>query len=485
MAFLRKSTSEGNVGLLYSIIQKCIRRGLEQECLYYSQILYNEATKNSLRKRLVYVVNEDICNLDLSEEIMNCKDEDLFKYVILCCKLKKTHDSAWLSRLALHYSMNKLKTDNEELLEAMKLTEFVRKKDYESIKQFLGDYNKMYNYSSKNNLVWSSLILWERRPELKQEYSIDDIILPEPKKFDEIPFWVKDKHVPGGTKGYQFFFDNSLVVNKSIYKDAFGNCMDKYSEECKKVYLDDEKNLGNGKTKELYKKWLLDEKVIPGFKDIIQVQLVTSKNKPCVYYVTSKKDNKKYVLKGPMKGKMRKQIMRTETLKKRLKLNHLNVEFINLFNQNWMKSDSLLDYDPSLKTLKSSKLEENVYIYSGENCNIEFEMIDDSFIEIFEQYLLKLLVGANDICARNFIHKDGKVYSIDDHSLKLDIDFNNIKMKKSLKDIWDKKIVENKEKLISILTEWYLILEGNVILTNRVCILIDKIKNLKISLLEL
>ena len=68
MAFLRKSTSEGNVGLLYSIIQKCIRRGLEKECLYYSKILYNEATKNSLRKRLVYVVNEDICNLDLSEE---------------------------------------------------------------------------------------------------------------------------------------------------------------------------------------------------------------------------------------------------------------------------------------------------------------------------------------------------------------------------------------------------------------------------------
>ena len=53
----------------------------------------------------------------------------------------------------------------------------------------------MYNYSSKNNLVWSSLIMWKRRPELKQEYSIDDIILPEPKKFTEIPFWVKDKHV--------------------------------------------------------------------------------------------------------------------------------------------------------------------------------------------------------------------------------------------------------------------------------------------------
>ena len=55
MAFLRKPLSEGSVGMIYSIIQKCIRRGLEEECLYYSMMLYNEATKNSLRKRLVYV----------------------------------------------------------------------------------------------------------------------------------------------------------------------------------------------------------------------------------------------------------------------------------------------------------------------------------------------------------------------------------------------------------------------------------------------
>ena len=40
MAFLRKSTSEGNVGLLYSILQKCIRRGLEKESLYYANIIY-------------------------------------------------------------------------------------------------------------------------------------------------------------------------------------------------------------------------------------------------------------------------------------------------------------------------------------------------------------------------------------------------------------------------------------------------------------
>ena len=42
MAFLRKQTSEGSIAELYSVIQKCIRRGLEKECLYYSEILFNE-----------------------------------------------------------------------------------------------------------------------------------------------------------------------------------------------------------------------------------------------------------------------------------------------------------------------------------------------------------------------------------------------------------------------------------------------------------
>ena len=74
---------------------------MEEECLYYSNILYKEGTPNSLRKRLVYVTNEDICNLKLAKEIMECKDEDLFKYIVICCRMKKTHDSAWLSRLAL------------------------------------------------------------------------------------------------------------------------------------------------------------------------------------------------------------------------------------------------------------------------------------------------------------------------------------------------------------------------------------------------
>ena len=456
MAFLRKQTSEGSIGLLYSIIQKCIRRGLEEECLYYSNILYKEGTPNSLRKRLVYVTNEDICNLKLAKEIMECKDEDLFKYILICCRMKKTHDSAWLSRLALHYSMNNLKSDDEELIEAMKLTEFIRKDDYKSIRGYITkEYSKLYSFTDKNNLVWASYILLKNRSELNQEYDIN-IEIPEGNKFNSIPNWVMDKHVSGGTKGYKFFFDNSLVVNENIYGDKG----DKFSEECKKVYLDDEKNLGNGKTKILYKMWKENidkyEKIIPGYKNIVQIQLITSKGKPPVYFVTDKKDNKKYVLKGPITCDMRKQIMKTEKIKKVLEFNHLNVEIINIFEENWMKMDSLLDYDFNNKELKTSKLEENVYIYNGENNNYNFDDInEENFMKLFKNYMLRLVIGANDHCARNFITDGIKVYSIDDHSVDQDFnDFNDIKMKKDIKLKWNEYIIKNKIEILEILNKW-------------------------------
>ncbi len=476
MAFLRKQTSEGSIAVLYSLIQKCIRRGLEEECLYYSEILFNEGTPNSLRKRLVYVTNEDIGHIKLSNEIVECPDEDLFKYVVICCRLKKTHDSAWLSRLALHYSMNNIKTDNYELIEAMKMTEFIKNDDYKSIREYIGkEYCKLYSFSGKNNLVWASFILFNNRPELNQEYSLD-IDIPEKRKFDKLPFWVYDKHVSGGNKGYKFFFDYSLVVNENIY----GVKGDKYAEECMKVYLDDEKNLGNGKTKILYNMWKNNEDIhkikIPGYYNIIQTQLITSKGKPHTYYATSDKDNKKYVLKGPMTFDMRKQVMRSEKIKINLGLNHLNVEFINIFDENWMKMDCLLDYDYDKKELKTSKLEENVYIYNGDNCNINFDDInEENFMEIFRNYLFRLVVGTNDHCCRNFITDGNNVYSIDDHCLNQDFEDMNIKMKKDNRIRWDDYIVKYKNDIIRILNMWKKIFKCDSML-NRINKLIEIIK---------
>ena len=153
---------------------------------------------------------------------------------------------------------------------------------------------------------------------------------------------------------------------------------------------------------------------------------------------------------------MRKQVMKTEKIKKVLGFNHLNVEFINLFNQNWMKMDSLLDYDYNSKELKSSKLEENVYIYNGTNCNYNFDDINENnFMELFKNYMLRLVVGANDHCCRNFITDGNKVYSIDDHCLDQDFeDINNIKMKKDIKLKWNEYILKNKYEILELLNNW-------------------------------
>ena len=285
-------------------------------------------------------------------------------------------------------------------------------------------------------------------------------------------------------------------MNENIY----GLEGDRYATECKKVYLDDEENLGNGKTKVLYKKWKeqieIDienektdvegaggsfEKKIPGFKDVVQVQLITSRGKPQVYFATSLEDGKKYVLKGPIEIKMRKQIMRSEIVKKALDMNHLNVEFINLFGQNWMKSDSLLDYDFTKKELKSSKIETNVYIYNGVNNNYNFDNINENnFMDLFENFMIRLVIGANDHCARNFITDGNKVYSIDDHCLEEDFESISIRiMKKEIKVKWFEYLVIHEEKVYEILNKWKLKIknEGMLSRIEKLKTYVEKIKN--------
>ena len=454
MAFLRKKTSEGSVGLIYSIIQKCIRRGIEEEALYYSSILYNEATKNSLRKRLVYITNEDICHLELANEIMLCSDEDLFKYVVICCRLKKTHDSAWLSRLALHYNMNDLETKDKELLDAIYITKLVKEEDFKTIRNYIGKkYSKLYSFTGKNNLVWSSYILWKYRPELNQAYT-KDIIIPLSRKFNEIPFWVYDKHVSGGNKGYQFFFDNSLIVNDNIYNDKG----DKFSEECKKVYLLDEKKYCNGKTKKIYEEWKkkMDIFNIQGYKDIVQVQLITGKSKPKVYFATQVENNKKYVLKGPINDIMNEQVNETERIKKLLNINHLNTHVKIINNCKWIISDCIIDYNFNEKEIKNSKLESNVSIYNGIKAHIEFNhIIEENFVDFLKQYLFRLIIGANDHCNRNFVTDGTKIFSIDDHCKNQDFkDLFNIKVKQKIKETWKKWISVFKSDILKFLEEW-------------------------------
>ena len=76
-------------------------------------------------------------------------------------------------------------------------------------------------------------------------------------------------------------------------------------------------------------------------------------------------------------------------------------------------------------------------------------------------YMFRLVIGANDHCARNFITDGSKVFSIDDHCLDQDFDhINNIKMKKDNRIRWDSYIIKYKEEILQYLNGWSIIFKN-------------------------
>jgi len=386
MAFLRKKTKDGiSIGMAYSIFQKCVRRCMVAEALHYGMLIYNDGTPNSLRKRLVQSCLEDMSNWHLALEIYKCDDSELENYIYIVTTNKKTHISAWFQRVALHYAIYNINTNNSELELGIKMHKFASGKKYKDIRSFLGkDGSKLYSFMGKERLVWAVYILKDTRPELN--YNIDrNIETIKSRNFFKLPNWVLDKHVPGGTPGYQFFFDNSCKMNNRIYLET-----EDYEVLCQKLYLIEEKRYGRkARTKHSIERWLDGsykiKQYIPkilvenSFENIIQIQLLTRKNFPKVYFTTL--NNKKYVLKGPINETMKKQIKFTEKIKKLLKLNHLNIKFLELqyhdktSTELWMICDSLVNYHNHDNIIKTSKIESERPIYNGLNANANFDIL--------------------------------------------------------------------------------------------------------------
>ena len=473
MAFLRRETSDKgiSIGICYSIFQKCIRRCKTPEALYYGQLIFNDGTPNSLRKRLVMSCLEDMANLELALEIMDSKDEKLFDYIRIISQNKKTHISSWYQRVCLDYAIYNTETEIDEINLGINMQKLERDKNYKEIRKLLGkECNKLYSFTGKERLVWAVKILTEYRPELiyKINRNIDKTI--QPKKFTKIPDWVMDKHVPGGTPGYQFFFDHSCIMNNRIYQDK-----EPYEIECKNIYLNEEiDNTNNSRTKHTIDRWRDNEynkDYIPsillkcGYRNIIQIQLLTRRNHPKVYFVTNFKNGKKYVMKGPLSQHEKQQIELTEKIKEIIKFPRLNSEITELKNEIWLKSDSLVDYNNEV-IYKDSKLESNRPIYNGANVNCKFDYffgpnrnVTYCQKDIILATLFKSMVGAKDFASRNYLIKD-KVYSIDDHSyLPEDVDLTIIpdtSIKKIVKRDWKLylKLEINKKPVIKKLKKW-------------------------------
>lgn len=223
--FLEKKTSDKDIdmGLCYSILQKCVRRCLINESLYYGKLIFYDGTPNALRKRLVMYCLEDMARLDLALEIFNSEDNKLISYIQIVAKNKKSRITDWYNIVCYHSFHKKLElskeNQNEEILEGYKIMDLQLKEDYKEIRKFLGkDLSKLYTYMNKLSFVWVLKILWDRREELR--YPLDRTVEPiKAKKFFKIPKYALDKHVLNGTPGLKFFFENGAVINNKIYKN--------------------------------------------------------------------------------------------------------------------------------------------------------------------------------------------------------------------------------------------------------------------------
>ena len=81
----------------------------------------------------------------------------------------------------------------------------------------------------------------------------------------------------------------------------------------------------------------------------------------------------------------------------------------------------------------------------------------------------------------NFIIKQDFIYSIDDHSVSNTFEFNNIKMKQSIKTKWNNYIIFYKKDIIEILDQWNIKTKDYKKTNLRINSLIDIINKFEIS----
>lgn len=528
MAFLRKQTSDGiSIGVCYSIFQKCVRRCLVPQTLYYGKLIHDCGSPNALRKRLVQSCIEDMCRWDLAVECAKAPDQDLFRLAEIVAKNKKTHISAYIARIGLAYAISRKDVNRDVLLHYMspdQLTTVVecftyeKEKDWGSIRTTLDvDGRFLYSFMDKGCLVWICSILFKCRPELR--YPLDrNCTSPDPCRFDPLPEWALDKHVSGGTPGYSFFFKNGLEMSNMVYESE-----DLLKSRCLEIYHEEEKDYGKkARTKHTMERWRHEEEnkhkdegneekdtdfnpkrqkvsgtsyvkssskskssrsslprddaavgtscdsrryasPLPEFLSQkgspIQVQLLTRRGQPKVYFATDR--GKPYVYKGPLDMKFKDNIIHTERLKQVLELPQLDVDFEDYKGEIWMRcnrigASAMSDLTNSI--MKESKLESKRPIYNGPPSYLTVLPSEkSSMLEFVKAVFLKIVVGTNDLAMRNFLRDEGgKIYSIDDHANSVPPPISTVcpRLKKDEKAKYFRFLSENEEEVDAILHSW-------------------------------
>lgn len=256
--FLSLTTPSGHsMGVAYSCLQKALRRGEVNTCLYWAcQIGYEYP--NALLKRLCQNSLEDAGSYAFALEIVNLsRDKPILKtilpYVKRLALMKKTHSCNWISRVALDLlEMNKItgfglpKNDHDEMTYTARCLIAHIRKDTDNLRKCFGkdgrDVMRVYNFTNKDVLAFNCYHMAKRRMELKQS------IYPLPKingTVQEIMAlklsvqdYCYDKHTLKGKRlgrDYEHFLRH-LVFNNRIYPQIY----EPYEKEAKWMYLNKE-----------------------------------------------------------------------------------------------------------------------------------------------------------------------------------------------------------------------------------------------------
>ena len=492
--FLKNKSASGRFQFdeVYSCLQKSLRRG--DEAMAIEMVKEFKQYPNTLKKRLIYDCCEDLPNLYLINAIFETKPEiaHLVKFIKPICEHIKCREVIMSFRVACteEYDFSDLtaKDDCHSMTRKL-MTQICAKsfgRDEDGALSWLIDQasrvlspsklsilknfklKQIYNFINKSRLVMFAIIAFMTIPYVtKAKWGIlDGSHVEYVEKFEftieELPNYIYDKHVhksPSNQKGYTFFIDNILLVprNPKTQIEIEGEELYKRTNlSSGDHFIRAFPGLSNPWANKPYHK-------ITDFK-MIQTQLITGKSKPRTWFADfDGSGNFNYVIKGPLTPEAAFQQILSDKLKTLLNLVSMESESIILTNEEnekdisdelYILSKNLVTIDPESVTIKNSKLETNVVIYSGQT-NVYSDSKFNGFseerkLEFFKCLFFRKMIGANDTCCRNIICSNDTIATIDDPVLFKETDYMfKVPLNERLSKMYTKALKEQWEGILT------------------------------------
>lgn len=481
--FLNRLGSSGrfSFSVIYSCLQKSLRRGDVDRAIDMAYE-FRPNYLNALKGRLIQNCTEDCPNLMLIADIYSNPPEmeKLLQFIVIICAHVKCRDGMYGLRLICddewcfdvpEVEKGKLCVNGEraDMLHLLRIawTHICSHRELEFIHYFQPLFPKLkldaiYKSSGKHITFLTMLCVYVCIEAVHGRYTLPEVAVEEEYKFLDgpLPNYVYDKHVkssPPEQKTYKFFIENCIIEPRLPETEI--------ERRGKELYIRTNKGVGDSMRPVV--------KDITKFENVklIQTQLITARYKPRVSYCSNDGGKTyKYVIKGPFKDMQDIKILllsdklKNDLLKPKVKYVSFPVE---IGGKMYFCQNNLIPIKPTRDNIEtqSSKIENNVQIYTGEKYLFTNETLselsEDEELRLLQVLLFRKVIGTNDTCCRNLIYYDEEIYSIDDPVLLTETKLM-FKTKVAQKYVKTYQTMCNKhfDEIMSTLTEWYDIIKG-------------------------